>query len=126
KTATVREVGRVDRLVHAREDVPEVQLLRAKHVVRRLHAHRRRDARIVGLGLEGRTREDEGGNNQGELRDTHCVTPVFGVELLVSRSAIRHLLPSEWPSRQGLCQPPDSCALSNFLTTEAGTTEAKI
>src|SRR6266581_4590658 len=40
----------------------------------------------------------------------------FGVELLVSWSAIRHLHYSGAVPRQGLCQAPNSCALSNFLT----------
>src|SRR5216117_1679230 len=44
-------------------------------------------------------------------------TPVFDVELLVSWSAIRLLHTSRGLSKQGLCQPPLSCAVSDYLTT---------
>src|SRR6267378_6768584 len=69
KATGVREVHSYDRLVHAREHVPEAQLLSTNHVDRRLYACRRRDAGVVRLGLERRARQDEGGNDQGQLRD---------------------------------------------------------
>src|SRR6266436_5168965 len=53
-------------------------------------------------------------------------TPMFGVELLISWSAIRRLHASETKSWQGLCQPPISCSLSNSLTNSSGIAEAKI
>src|ERR1051325_6761019 len=101
KATAIRKIARGDRLVHAREDVPEVQLLGANHVDRRLHACRRRDAGIVRLGLERRARQNQGGDSQGQLADgAHLVLLLMVSSCWTAGRAIRSsILRWHWQSK---------------------------